>query len=297
MRALMTVDVGGTSIKFGYYANHQLHRLTDCPTPATLADYYRVIAAQKDALAGDFNLVGVAVSSPGAVNKKTGVIEGSSAIDYIHNFPIRQQLAQRLKTRVSLENDANCAGLGESFFGAGKDCHTIVAIVVGSGVGGAIVEDHRVRHGSHLFGGEFGYMIMRPTSGATLSHLVSPVAAAKAFSKKVGMPVTGKELFARAHDGDRDAQQFVDQITTYLALACYNLQNSFDPDRIIIGGAVSANPVLLPAVKRHIAAWQEKNTDVGQCPEVVISKFHNQANQLGAVVDFCQSYGLTIGQI
>lgn len=186
MRALMTVDVGGTSIKFGYYANHQLHRLTDCPTPATLADYYRVIAAQKDALAGDFNLVGVAVSSPGAVNKKTGVIEGSSAIDYIHNFPIRQQLAQRLKTQVSLENDANCAGLGESFFGAGKDCHTIVAIVVGSGVGGAIVEDHRVRHGSHLFGGEFGYMIMRPTSGATLSHLVSPVAAAKAFSKKLG---------------------------------------------------------------------------------------------------------------
>lgn len=297
MKALMTVDVGGTSIKFGYYANKHLHKLIDYPTPDKLINYYQVIKQQKDNLAASFDLIGVAISSPGAVNKKTGVIEGDSAIKYIHNFPIRQQLVQRLGTKVSLENDANCAGLGESFFGEGKNCHSIISIVIGSGVGGAIVKNHQIHHGAHLFGGEFGYMIMRPATGDTLSHLVSPVTVARIFSQQNGQQVTGKELFDLAKRGNQKAQKLVDQITTYLALACYNLQNSYDPDKIIIGGAISANPVLLPAIKKHIHAWQEGNEDIGCRPKIVISKFHNQANQLGAVIDFCQSYGLTINQI
>ncbi|MBT8951554.1 N-acetylmannosamine kinase, partial [Lactobacillus delbrueckii subsp. bulgaricus] len=68
----------------------------------------------------DYQIAGVGISSPGAVNKATGIIEGASALPYIHNFRIQPELQRRFELPVSMENDANCAALAELADGAGK---------------------------------------------------------------------------------------------------------------------------------------------------------------------------------
>lgn len=96
---------------------------------------------------------GVAISSPGAVNKNTGVIEGASALPYIHGFNIQSELETLFALPVSIENDANCAALAEVAFGAAKGCTTALLLVLGTGVGGAVVIDGKVHHGEHLLVG------------------------------------------------------------------------------------------------------------------------------------------------
>ena len=82
---------------------------------------------------------GVAISSPGAVNKNTGVIEGASALPYIHGFNIQSELETLFALPVSIENDANCAALAEVAFGAAKGCTTALLLVLGTGVGLSLI--------------------------------------------------------------------------------------------------------------------------------------------------------------
>lgn len=297
MSSILAVDVGGTSIKFGRWHNNQLSKFDQQPTPDTLNGYYQLLESILNNLGKVDDVKGVAMSLPGAVNKVTGVIEGSSAIPYIHNFPIKAALESRLGTKVTIENDANCAGLAENQLGAGKDVPTILMLVIGSGVGGAIINNGLVWHGRHLFGGEFGNMIIDPQTGQTLSNAASPVNVAREYSKKHGHQVTGKELFDLAMEDNHNAQMAVSGIITALAQASYNLQNAFDPDKIILGGAVSANPHLLPWVNKKIKELSSRVDVPGQYPQVEVAQFHNEANQLGALIDFCQTYQLDMQKI
>lgn len=297
VKAILAVDIGGTSIKFAKWTNNQLTQLCSERTPDSLAAFYQLLVQKKDQLAAQTQVIGVAISSPGAVNKESGVIEGMSAVPYLHGFPIEPELKKRLALPVSIENDANCAGLAESLMGAGRDADTMISLVIGSGVGGAVIIDHHIWHGAHLFGGEFGYMVMDPAIGATLSNLASPVNQARLFSQESGRNVSGKEMFELAKKGDSLAQKYVDRIVTALAQAAYNLQNSLDVDKIVLGGAVSANPHLLPLIDVKIDMLQRKVDAPGLHPSIVVGKYRNQANQMGAVLDFCQSRSLAINEI
>ena len=101
----------------------------------------------------------MALSLPGAVDSETGIIGGSSALDYIHGPNIKEELEKRLQVRVEMENDANCAALAEVWKGAASDVNDCCFIVSGTGIGGAVVKNKRIHKGQHLHGGEFGYMI------------------------------------------------------------------------------------------------------------------------------------------
>ena len=147
---IFTIDVGGSSIKNGIFIDGKVTEFEKIPTPKTLDTFYDSL---EQMVSNQGSLDGVAISSPGAVNKKSGVIEGISAIPYIHDFPILDELSRRLKLPVSIENDANCAALCEATFGAAKDKERVVLLVLGSGVGGSILNNGKVDHGAHLLGG------------------------------------------------------------------------------------------------------------------------------------------------
>lgn len=297
MAAILAIDVGGSSIKFGRWAHDQLTQLGHYQTPSTINGYYDLLTDQCRQLQQSNQVIGAAISTCGAVDQEAGVIRGDSTIPYIHNFPIRQELADRLGVKVSLENDANCAGLAESRFGAGKDNQSIAMLVLGSGVGGALMENGHVQHGSHLFGGEFGHMILDQKNYQSLSDAISPVRVARRFSEQVGRSVTGKKLFDLAEQGNPEAQQAVTKMLNSLAQATYNIQNILDPDRIIIGGAISANPKLLPLLNQQLERFISHVRVPGLYPTISMAKFHNRANQLGAIVDFCATYHLAMNQI
>ncbi|APX71302.1 ROK family protein [Companilactobacillus allii] len=290
MKNLGLIDIGGTSIKFAMWQDNKLKKLKSIPTPSTLGEFYNELVDKVNQMKQTASIVGVGISSPGAVNKKSGVIEGASALPYIHNFKIQQALEEKFGLPVSIENDANCAALAELDSGAGKDVDSLIFLIIGTGVGGSVIINHKIWHGAHLFGGEFGFMLSDNEN--TLSNLGTPVNVANRYNA-ASDPISnysGKEVFDLANNGDKRAQQEVQTMYYSLAKGIYNLQYSFDPELVVLGGAVSNNPDLLPSVDKEI----EKIRDIVEIasikPKVVACHYTDEANLRGAVVDFLQTY-------
>ena len=151
--SLLTIDIGGTSIKYARFADGKLGEEGAFGTPDNLEQFYQSLTAVVEQFKENSDVCGVAISSPGAVNKASGVIEGASALPYIHDFEIHAELEKRFGLPVSIENDANCAALAEVKFGAAKGLSDVLLLVLGTGVGGSVVMNGKVHHGKHLFGG------------------------------------------------------------------------------------------------------------------------------------------------
>lgn len=283
---LAAIDIGGTTIKIATWKDNQLQDKHAIDTPKDLDGFYEALTEEVYKIKKDTKIEGVAISSPGAVNKKTGIIGGSSAIPYIHNFKIVDELEKRFGLPVSVENDANSAALGELAEGSGKGCDSMAFFVIGTGIGGALIINQKVWHGAHLFGGEFGYMIM---GAHTLSELASPVAMANRYNERTGKHLDGKTIFELADKDDPVASDERQTLIHALAVAIYNIQHSFDPKKIVLGGGISNNPELIPLLNKEIDRLRDDLDLVTLKPDIVLCKLKSDANLRGAVADFEQS--------
>ncbi|HEK9098274.1 TPA: ROK family protein [Streptococcus equi subsp. zooepidemicus] len=287
---LLCIDIGGTSTKFATCRKGKLEKQSSCPTPHSLEGFYRMLD-ERLAYYRTEKLSGIAISSPGAVNKKTGSIEGASALPYIHGFPIRQDLEKRFGLPISMENDANCAALAESALGAGQGASSIAMLVLGTGVGGSLVINGRIHYGAHLFGGEFGFMVMNERY-QTFSELGTVVNMAKRYSQIIndGKSYTGKEVLELADQGDPVALKERQVFLQSLAMGVFNIQHAFDPDRILIGGGVSQADFLLPALEAELDKLYQLVSISDLRPQLAVCQFKNEANLLGASIDFMQEH-------
>lgn len=289
MKNLAVIDIGGTSIKFGAWVNNELITLGSEPTPDNIASFYKILKHRVDEIKAAYaDISGVAISSPGAVNKEARQIDGASAIRYIHGFPIFEQLETLFDLPVSIENDANCAALAEVANGAGKNNKNVLFLVLGTGIGGAIIIDGKIFHGSHLYGGEFGFMLVNDHE--ILSEACSPVNLARKYNEITGEGLTGKEVFDLADQGNQIAYELREKMLKSLAVSIYNLQYSYDPEKFILGGGVSNNPRLLPLLKKKIHEVVASVPIAEIEPEVELCQFKSNANLYGAVVDFLQEH-------
>lgn len=287
---LLCIDIGGTSIKFAICHKGRLKKQSSRPTPQSLEDFYHMLD-ERLAYYRTKKLSGIAISSPGAVNKATGIIEGASALPYIHGFPIQQCLEERLGLPVSIENDANCAALAESALGAGQGASSLAMLVLGTGVGGSLVINGRILYGAHLFGGEFGFMVMNERY-QTFSELGTVVNMAKRYSQIIndGKSYTGKEVLELADQGDPVALKERQVFLQSLAMGVFNIQHAFDPDRILIGGGVSQADFLLPALEAELDKLYQLVSISDLRPQLAVCQFKNEANLLGASIDFMQEH-------
>ncbi|HEL1351877.1 TPA: ROK family protein [Streptococcus equi subsp. zooepidemicus] len=287
---LLCIDIGGTSTKFATCRKGKLEKQSSCPTPHSLEGFYRMLD-ERLAYYRTEKLSGIAISSPGAVNKATGIIEGASALPYIHGFPIQQCLEERLGLPVSIENDANCAALAESALGAGQGTSSLAMLVLGTGVGGSLVINGRIHYGAHLFGGEFGFMVMNERY-QTFSELGTVVNMAKRYSQIIndGKSYTGKEVLELADQGDPVALKERQVFLQSLAMGVFNIQHAFDPDRILIGGGVSQADFLLPALEAELDKLYQLVSISDLKLQLAVCQFKNEANLLGASIDFMQEH-------
>lgn len=290
MMTLLCIDIGGTSTKFATCRKSKLEKQSSCPTPHSLEGFYRMLD-ERLAYYRTEKLSGIAISSAGAVNKKTGIIEGASALPYIHGFPIRQDLEKRFGLPISMENDANCAALAESALGAGQGASSIAILVLGTGVGGSLVINGRIHYGAHLFGGEFGFMVMNERY-QTFSKLGTVVNMAKRYSQAVndGKSYTGKEVLELADQGDPVALKERQVFLQSLAMGVFNIQHAFDPDRILIGGGVSQADFLLPALETELDKLYQLVSISDLRPQLAVCHFKNEANLLAASIDFMREH-------
>ena len=141
---IATIDIGGTGIKFASLTpDGKILDKTSTPTPENL----EALLAWLDECLAEKDYKGIAMSVPGAVNQETGVIEGISAVPYIHGFSWYDALSS-YQLLVHLENDANCVGLSELL--AHPEIENAACVVIGTGIGGAMIikgKLHRGRHG------------------------------------------------------------------------------------------------------------------------------------------------------
>lgn len=279
--ALVVFDIGGTSVKYARWQDDRLSKKGSFPTPATFEE---MVQAMKEQVQQIPDARGIAISSPGAVNVSARQIEGVSAVEYLHFRPIFDELEDELGLPVTIENDANCAGISEMALGAGRQAQHAVFVVIGTGVGGAVFIDRKLHKGCHLFGGEFG--LMKPYGQTILSQLGTAVNTAKAFSQNTGIELTGKELFNRADAGDEQAQQYLTAMYDAVGLTLYNLQMALDPEIIIIGGGVSARNDVVASIEERLYHYLATESVEEIMPEVVACQYRNDANLIGAAVNF-----------
>ncbi len=284
--SVLCFDIGGSAVKYGLFHNENLIEQAKFTTPVN----WELMVAEMQAVKKKFEethiLSGVAISSPGAVNQVTGMIDGASAVPYIHHFEINKALENALGLPVTIENDANCSGLAEVAFGVAKNEDSALFIVLGTGVGGCLIIDNKVHHGHQLHGGEFGYMLL--DGERSFSELGSAVNMARRYNEVMLTDLSGEEVFAAAVAGDEVALKEVETFYHYLALGIYNLQHAFDPACIVIGGGVSAKADLVAEVNHRIQAIKATVEIATLTPDVRVCQYHNDANLLGAVVNFKQ---------
>lgn len=284
---ILAIDIGGSAIKSGLWGNEALTELLSYPTPKTwdeMKAYLKLLVEEHQITDG------VAISAPGVVNVEEGVIYGVSAVPYLHRFPIKQELADFLSVPVSFQNDANCAALAEIWQGNAKGLESAVLMIIGTGIGGGIAINGKLRSGTNLFGGEFGYQVMNDDTLETLSDLGSPVAMSKRFSniKADDRSYTSKEIFELAEAGDELAQEQIDYFYNALSIGIYNILVSLDPDRVLIGGGISTREDLLFNIEERVQQLLLKKGAKELKASIMPCKFLSQANLIGAVYQFLE---------
>jgi len=290
---LLTFDFGGTSVKYTLWQSCKFLEVLSFPTPKTWEATKEKILEIKAKYAADYSLSGATFSFPGCVDKQLGEIRGYSAINYIHHFPIQQELTSLLELPIALENDANCAALAEVWTGVAKGVKNVLFVVVGTGVGGAFVVDGKIHPGSHLYCGEFGFMFLaydhNQPQQQNLSELGTAVKMAERYCQSKGVPkatFSGQEVFELAKQNDIVAIQEVEKFFQYLSIGIFNLQTSFDPEVIVIGGGISASPEIIAELEKRVNSLIEQVLIKDFKARILPCHYKNDANLLGAVKNF-----------
>lgn len=277
----LVIDIGGTSIKYALCEHGKLSEIKEVKSPqkweAMIVVFKEILAEYKEEFS---EVISVNISVPGVPNEETGRIDGASSLHYLHEVEFISELSTIFNRQIYFENDANCASLAELHFGAGQGCQDMLFLIIGTGIGGTVIYDRTIQKGRHHFAGEFGMMLV--DGRREWAELGSTVHMARKVSKELGYKVDGKEAFELAKKGNQIAQKQVEELYFYLALGIYNLQYILDPEVIIIGGGISAQPELVSEIEQQLQKIMTFGQRSPLFPKVEVCKFGNDANLIGA---------------
>ena len=228
---IVGVDIGGTSIGAGCIVDKKISKTHSLPTGADrsadeiLETLFEVVG---EVLLPGTQAIGVGV--PGLINADKGEIINIANIPAWKGMPLIEKLSSRFGIPVYLENDANCFALGEKHFGKGQKYANMVAIALGTGVGGGIIINNKIHSG--LFGGagEVGHI---PYEG----DIFEAFGGSAFFIKKNN--ITGEELFKRAMKGDEKALALFNEFGHHIGKLVKTLLYILAPEAIILGGSIS----------------------------------------------------------
>lgn len=296
MRNFMVFDVGGTSTKWSVInelGDFKESSKFECPD--TVEEFFHELIKISNEMKEKYEVKGIAISAPGAVDGNIGIIGGITAIPYIHGPNFKEIISKGTNLSVELENDANCAALGECWLGAGKYNKDLAFVVCGTGIGGAIVKDKKVHVGVHKHGGEFGYCSINfdldNLKALNWSHVGSTIALARNVAQLKGLDedsINGVEVFEMCSKGDKIAIQEVNKYYFNMAIGIYNIQYIFDPEVIILGGAISERPEYIDEINKRIDIMMNSDLEGTIKPVIKTCKFGNDANKLGALYNYLQ---------
>lgn len=298
-------DLGGTKIELGLVApdDRILARkriaTEDHLGPASVVER---IGACVDELATHLppgeRIAAMGMCTPGPVDHVNGILLDPPNVQGLHHTPLGALLSQRLAVPVQLEHDAKAAGLGEFHFGAGRGEQSMVYVIVGTGVGAALIIDGQVYRGMHNSAGEFGHTVLDRNGeicscgnrGCVETFMSGPWLGKRYEIRRLGdwesdvkspnLPISGEQVARLAKEGDPIALQVITEAGEALGAAIATLAMVVSIDLYVIGGSVAkcGEMLLAPArgvVPRHAFA------SVAQHVRIVASGLDTDAPILG----------------
>ncbi|HZI27253.1 MAG TPA: ROK family protein [Gemmatimonadaceae bacterium] len=283
---LVGVDLGGTNIVAGALAEDgsDVLALRSEPTrPDQGADAVvdrivrmidTVIAetiAQTGAKRED--MIGVGVGAPGPLDRERGIVVTTPNLGWT-NFPLRDVISERSRLPVRIDNDANCATLGEWWLGAARGAENVIGMTIGTGIGGGVIIGGRLYHGASDVAGEIGHATIDITGrrckcgnyGCLEAYASGPSIADRAreaissddclMLKMAGgdaSRITAATVYEAAKRGDDVALDVVRETSRFLGAGVANLLNIFNPDVVVIcGGVTQAGDTLFAPLRREV---------------------------------------------
>lgn len=270
-----------------FSANVIWRRRANLPDEASSDDYlYRAeqLAHTASDLAASrhLRLMGIGVGVWGLVDHAKGVIRFAPNLMW-HDIPLKENWEDKFHVPVYLENDANASALGEYYFGAGRNIENFIYMSMDIGVGGGIISEGKLFHGSSGYAGEIGHMAIDPHGDlcscgkvGCLETMAGRRVIIKRYQSKTGQgELTLEEIIQRARAGERIAKSIFEDVAETLGVGIGNLVNIFNPQRIILGWSLGqAYDLLLPTLERSI----QKNSLSDQMGKLDVVPFTNGAD-------------------
>lgn len=299
------IDLGATKIALGLIdAQNRIVARQRTPTlplegpAAAVARMGQAVDFLKCELPADARITGVGICSPGPLDHHTGILLDPPNLTGWVNVPLRQMLSQQLGLPVTLEHDAKASALGEYHYGAGRGQRDMVYIVVGTGVGAALILDGQVRRGPHNSAGEVGHITIRTTGdlcacgnvGCVETFTAGPFIArhyARAIAAGLGCavnqpagPITAEVVAEQARGGDALALAVLADAGVALGTAVATLAMLLDVELYVIGSSVAkSGDLLLDPARRAVA--QHAHQSVARRIRIVRSELEDDGPILG----------------
>ncbi|HFU4463644.1 TPA: ROK family protein [Streptococcus suis] len=295
MKTYLAIDIGGTQIKYGRLdAAGQILESYKIDTEAHKGGPH-ILATVKN-LVADFHaqspLSGVAISSAGMVDPDKGEIfySGPQIPNYA-GTKFKSEIETSFGIPCEIENDVNCAGLAEGISGAGQDCQISLCLTIGTGIGGCLLINKEIYHGSINAACEVGYL---PLAEGAFQDIASTTALVQHVADLHGDSVSawdGYRIFEEAKAGNRKCQAAIHQLTDYLGKGVATICYVTNPEIVILGGGIMAQkeylgPILQESLKRHLLPSLVEHT------KLAFAEHENAAGMLGAFYHFQQKQGL-----
>ena len=295
MMYYICIDIGGTSIKYGVLSEKgEIFIDGTVSTKVTekenfiLSDVKKLIRNILDEYR-NYEIKGICVSTAGVVNPEKGEIAyAGPTIPKYTGTKIKEELEKEFSISCEVENDVNCAGLGEYWRGAGKGSKSMVCLTIGTGIGGSVILDGKLLNGIGYTAGEIGYMDVNGNyiqNIASSKYLVEKVQKEKVEREGITDTITGVDIFELAKRGDEICIAGINEIISNLAVGVRNIIYLLNPEVIVIGGGITAQKEYLEEKIR-----KEVNdgmiSDMFRKTRIELAQQGNQAGLLGALYNF-----------
>lgn len=229
-KAILGLDIGGTSIKGGVLINGHLRDIRSISTPALESkDFILDTIAQFIGSYSAYDIMGIGIGIPGLVNVDEGIVLGLSNIPAFQHVELKKFLFNRFAKPVFINNDANCFALGVHKFGVGRKFKNLVGITLGTGVGGGIVINGHIYSGVNSAAGEW---CGAPYLDYDFEHYCSGKFFVNYYNSKP------KALAKLALAGDENALKAFEEFGHHLGELIKHILYALAPEAIVLGGSI-----------------------------------------------------------
>ena len=301
------IDIGGTSVKLGLVTdkgkilaseNYEV-AFDNYKTPIFETVKKSIERFLKDNSINKNELMGIGVSATGQVNSNTGVIVGVGGnIKNWCNTEIKKELEEIYNLKTTVINDANSMVIGEQWIGKAKNYKNIIGITIGTGVGGGIIVNSNVLLGNIGIAGELGHFSINSngkvcTCGnigcyeqyASMTALIKNVKEKYSDIGNLSISkdeINGKYIFDELEKGNKELESVVINWIEDIGKGLVSLTHIFNPEIIIIGGAVSKQEKLfIKPVRNYVLSHVMQK--FGENLRVEAAELENSAGLVGAV--------------